>query len=220
MSGTSLVMPRFAAAIFDLDGTLLDSLHVWEDIDAEFLEKRGLAVPEGYCETVASMGFLEAAAYTGKRFGFLETPAEIVEEWNRMAAHRYGNAVQMKTGARAYLEKLRGEGIPLAIATALPEELYGPALRHHGIDGWFSAVASTDETCRGKGFPDVYLLAAGKLGVLPEDCAVFEDIVPGIKGARAAGMKTVGVYDPCSGGSQGELQRLSDAYVRSFQELL
>ena len=56
------------AAIFDLDGTLLDSLHIWEDIDEEFLQKRGLAVPEGYCETIASMGFLDAAAYAKKRF--------------------------------------------------------------------------------------------------------------------------------------------------------
>ena len=73
------------AAIFDLDGTLLDSLHVWEEIDEEFLQKRGLTVPDGYCECIASMGFLDAAAYAKERFHFPETPEEIVAEWNRMA---------------------------------------------------------------------------------------------------------------------------------------
>lgn len=208
------------AAIFDLDGTLLDSLHVWEEIDEEFLQKRGLTVPDGYCECIASMGFLDAAAYAKERFHFPETPEEIVAEWNRMAIYRYGNIIQMKPGARDYLEKLRGQGIVLAIATALPKELYWPALYHHGIEGWFGAIASTEETSRGKGFPDVYLLAAKKLDVLPESCVVFEDILPGIQGARTAGMHTVGVYDACSGSTQGELKKLADVYIRSFEELL
>lgn len=214
------MMENVQATIFDLDGTLLDSLHVWEEIDEEFLQKRGLAVPEGYCEIIASMGFLEAAAYAKERFGFPETAEAIVAEWNRMAAYRYGNVIQMKPGARAYLEKLREQGMLLAVATALPEELYGPALRRHGIDDWFGAVVSTHETSRGKGFPDVYLLAAKKLGVAPECCMVFEDIVPGIQGAQAAGMRTVGVYDACSGSMQRELQKLAHDYIRSFEELL
>ena len=95
-------LENMRAAIFDLDGTLLDSLHILEDIDEEFLQKRGLAVPEGYCETIASMGFLDAAAYAKKRFGFPESPEAIVAEWNDMAAHRYGNVIQMKPGARDY----------------------------------------------------------------------------------------------------------------------
>ena len=75
-------LENMRAAIFDLDGTLLDSLHIWEDIDEEFLQKRGLAVPEGYCEAIASMGFLDAADYAKKRFGFPESPEAIVAEWN------------------------------------------------------------------------------------------------------------------------------------------
>lgn len=213
-------LENMRAAIFDLDGTLLDSLHIWEDIDEEFLQKRGLAVPEGYCETIASMGFLDAADYAKKRFGFPESPEAIVAEWNDMAAHRYGNVIQMKPGARDYLAKLRDRGILLAVATALPEKLYRPALRHHGIETWFGAVASTDETSRGKGYPDVYRLAAKRLGVSPEHCVVFEDILPGIQGAKAAGMKTMGVYDACSSGIQEDLQRLADGYIQSFEELL
>ena len=213
-------LKNMQAAIFDLDGTLLDSLHIWEDIDEEFLQKRGLAVPEGYCEAIASMGFLDAAAYAKKRFGFPESPEAIVAEWNGMAAYRYGNVIQMKPGARAYLEKLRNRGVLLAVATALPEELYRPALRRHGIEAWFGAVASTNETSRGKGYPDVYLLAAQKLGVLPEHCVVFEDILPGIQGAKAAGMTAIGVYDACSSGIQKDLQELADGYIQSFEELL
>lgn len=213
-------LEQMQAAIFDLDGTLLDSLHVWEEIDAEFLRQRGFSVPEGYCEKIASMGFLDAAVYAKERFDLPETPKAIVAEWNRMAACHYGHIVAMKPGARRYLETLRERKLPMAVATALPAELYGPALRHHGIESWFGAVASTDETSRGKGFPDVYLLAAEKLGAVREYCVVFEDILPGIRGTRAAGMKTVGVYDPCSGSSQAELQRLADRYIRSFEELL
>lgn len=213
-------MKPFRAAIFDLDGTLIDSLHIWEKLDEEFLRKRGFAVPEGYCEKIATMGFLDAAQYAKQIFGFPEPAEEIVREWNQMAAYAYGNEVKMKPHAREYLQKLQRDGIILGVATALPKRLYTPVLENNGVLSWFQAITSGDEVSRGKGFPDIYLKTAEKLGVSPKDCVVFEDILPGLQGAIAAGMQTVGVYDACSGGSEKEMRRLSDAYIYDFKELL
>ena len=102
----------------------------------------------------------------------------------------------------------------------MPEELYGPVLKHNGVLEKFEAFASVGEVERGKGFPDVYLLAAQRLGVSPSRCLVFEDVLPGIRGAKAAGMTVYGVYDKCSAANAEEIARQANGYIRDFSELI
>ena len=89
-------MKQYKGAIFDLDGTLLDSMRVWDDIDVAFLKKRGLEVPPDYQEAITPLGFLEAARYTIRRFGFPETPEELIQEWHQMAVDAYTYEVELK----------------------------------------------------------------------------------------------------------------------------
>ncbi|MVB10950.1 Hexitol phosphatase B [Caprobacter fermentans] len=213
-------MEKYTAAVFDLDGTLLDSLTVWSRVDRDFLRCRGLEIPPDYTETVSAMSFTEAARYTIGRFALPEAPEELIREWNGMVAREYAHHIALKPGARECLRFLGERGVRLGVATALPEELYGPALKHNGIHALFGAFASVTETARGKGFPDVYLLCAERLGVTPGSCAVFEDVLPGLIGAKAAGMAAVGVYDENSNLCEKDALSVGDGYVRSLMELV
>jgi HAD superfamily hydrolase (TIGR01509 family) len=213
-------MGKHTAAIFDLDGTLLDSMKVWERVDRDFLMRRSLPFTPDYTEAVSAMSFDEAARYTVGRFRLMETPEELIREWNAMVAQEYAHRIALKPGARECLRFLQSRGVALGVATALSEGLYGPALQNNGVYGCFGAFASVTETARGKGFPDVYLLCAERLGAPPEGCLVFEDVLPGLRGAKAAGMAAVGVRDASSGLSEKDALSVADGFIRSLKEVM
>ena len=211
---------QFQGAIFDLDGTLLDSMGVWEDIDRAFLGRRGIPVPPDYMDKVAALSFPAAAVYTIERFALQETPESLMEEWSDMARDAYAHRVPLKAGAGAYLERLKRNGVKLAVATASSEELFIPALKRNGVYHLFDAFTTLKEVARGKGFPDIYLLAAQRLGLAPARCIVFEDIYDGICGARDGGFFTCAVEDAASASMRAQIQAAADVYIRSFCQLL
>ena len=183
-------MTAFKGHIFDLDGTLIRSNHVWTDVDAQFLGKRGINVPEDYSKALSVMNFDQAAAYTKERFALPDDTDSIKAEWFDMALYQYSHVIELYDGIFSYLTELHQSGRLLALATASSPLLYRPVLERTGIFGLFSAFVTTEEVERGKGFPDVYLKAAGELGLAPEDCVVYEDIIEGIKAADSAGFHT------------------------------
>ena len=161
------------AAIFDLDGTLLDSMGVWDQVDIDFLNKRGIEVPPDYMTKVSAMQFRQIAEYTIARFGLTDTPEELMQEWDDMASVAYSTTVEAKPGALDYLRDLKASGVKLGVATSLPPHLREPALRHVGMFDLFNDIVSVDDANDvGKDQPDVYLLAAKRLGAAPADCTV------------------------------------------------
>ena len=203
--------------IFDLDGTLLDSMDVWESIDIDFLEKRGIVIPDNYIETVLSMSFPEAAAYTINRFSLPESVDDLIKEWNDMALCAYGNSVQMKPHAKEYLTALHKQGVKMAIATSLPVKLYEAVLHNHDIYSLFHVRCSTDEVAYGKSHPDIFLYTAKKLGASPCDCVVFEDILAAIKSAKGIGMTVYGVYDKSSESDWKQISKIADGVIVDFK---
>lgn len=211
------LFPPHRAAIFDLDGTLLDSLWVWQKVDEEFFARRALPLPGDYVTCIASMTFRETAGYTIARFGLRETPGAVMAEWNELSFRHYSEDVRLKPGARDFLGRLRERGIKLGVATSLTQSFIRAVLESNGIYGWFGALVSADEVARGKSFPDIYLLAAERLGVEPSACVAFEDIAKGLMGIRAAGMTACAVWEPASGQDWAEMRALADAAIRGWE---
>lgn len=210
----------FSAAVFDLDGTLLNSMGVWAEVDREFLQKRGFAVPPDYQAAIKSMSLTETAEYTIARFSLPETPQSLIGEWLDMAKTAYAESVELKPYAKEYLQKLHAGGVRLAVATSSAEELFLPALERNGIKELFSAFVTAHRVGRGKDYPDVYLEAARQIGAEPEHCAVFEDVVTAIGVARKAGFFTVAVQDSFSLHEADALRAAADCYIASYKELL
>lgn len=209
---------RLRGAIFDLDGTLLDSMWVWEQIDRDFLRERGLPFSSDYAQAIAAMSFRQAAEYTAARFKLTESVEEIMSQWNQMAFDAYCNRIGLKPGAFDFLLSLKERGISLSVATASHPQLYEAALSHHGILSLFDSFTTLQEVSRGKGFPDIYWKAAEKMKFAPGECCVFEDLYQGILGAKAGGFYTVGVYDPSSQGDWDRIREEADFTFKEFSQ--
>jgi len=213
-------MTDFKAAIFDLDGTLLDSMWVWAKIDRDFFAKRGLAMPEDFLTYTAAMTMTATAQYTIKRFSLQASVTELITEWHDMLREEYRSRIGLKPHAGLYLRYLKEQGVLLSTATALSPELYTLVLQNNGIYDLFDAFTCCDEVLRGKDeSADVYLLAAERLGVSPADCVVFEDVLSGVKALTAAGFRACGVYDKSSVQDQAAIQKTAWRYIRDFAEL-
>lgn len=216
-----MLINDFDAAIFDMDGTIMDSLGIWEKIDYEFLEKkRGIKVPEDYVHAIAAMSFAEIADYTKGRFNLSDTPQELMQEWTDMAIHEYSHNILLKPHVREYISYLKHHGKKIALCTSSPEYFFKPALRNNGIYDEFDAFANTCEAGIGKNHPKVYLLAAEKLGVRADRCLVFEDVISAARTAKKAGMIVCGVYDERSSQYMSQLREVCDMYINGFDELL
>lgn len=207
--------------IFDFDGTLADSMWVWDEVDRAFFEKRGLVFTKDASEVIAVLGFEKGADYVVERFDLDESPEDIIEEWKRSAFDSYATQVKLKRGALEFIVKCKNAGLPLGIATSLQRHLLEAALRNRGALDMFDAICTCDELeCNGKSTPTVYLEAARIMGVDLERCAVFEDVVTAATSAKGAGAFVVGVYDEHKQQATEDLRAVSDAFIESWQELL
>ncbi len=213
-------MKGIKAAIFDLDGTLIDSMGVWQEADRLFLTRRGLEHTRDYSDAVKAMHFATAAAYTIERFGLKEMPEEVIAEWRSYVKEEYDLHIPLKDGALEYLKWLDGQGVKIALATSNEQELCGGTLKRLGIDRFVRSVTCTHEVSRPKDFPDVYLLAAQRLGVEPREAAVYEDSLKGLRAAKDGGFVPVAVYDDASAHDWAEMERIAHRAVRDLRELM
>lgn len=207
------------AVIFDLDGTLVDSMGVWTDIDIEYLGRYGQTLPDDLQDDIEGMSFTETAVYFKERFQLPDSIEEIKKEWNRLAFDQYAHHVPLKPGAAAFLRSLRGRGIRVGIASSNSRELITACLASNGVADCFDTITTSCDAAKGKPAPDVYLLAADSLHVEPEDCLVFEDIPMGILAGRNARMTVCAVEDDFSRRQRNEIRRLADYYIRSYDEI-
>ena len=213
------MLDKIQAAIFDMDGTLIDSMWMWKNIDIEYLGKFQISLPEDLQHEIEGMSFSETANYFKTRFKLPYSVEEIKNHWNQMAWDKYENEVMVKEGVFPFLEYLKRRGVKMGIATSNSVELASMVLEKRGLSGYFDAIHTSCEVKRGKPYPDIYEFVADKLGVSPEYCLVFEDVVHGILAGKAANMKVCAVYDPYSIEQDNEKKRLADYYIKSFADI-
>lgn len=210
---------KVKAVIFDLDGTIVDSMWIWEQIDIDFLGKRGIELPKDLQKAIEGMSFTETAIYFKNRFNLKESIEEIKEEWNAMAYDFYKNRVPLKKGVKEFIEYLKEKGIKLGIGTSNSRELAIEVLKTHDILHYFDTIRTSCEVEKGKPHPDVFLKVAEDLKVNPEDCLVFEDTYAGVLAAKRAGMKVFAVADEFSFPYKDEICSLADKYIENFKEI-
>jgi 16S rRNA pseudouridine516 synthase len=208
------------AVIFDLDGSLVDSMWIWHAIDVEYLGKFGLEAPADLQSEIGGRSFSETAVYFKERFRLPDTIQQIKDDWNRMAWDKYAGEVPLKEGVMDLLEYCRKHEILMGIATSNSRELVDNIVAVHQLEQYFSCIMTGCEVEKGKPAPDIYLAVADSLQVKPEECLVFEDIVEGIMAGKAAGMKVCAVYDKHSAHHDEEKRNLADYYTYTFRELI
>lgn len=206
--------------IFDLDGTLVDSMWVWSQIDVDYLKMKGYSMPKNLRNEISHLSFSQTAIYFKEKFNLDDSIKKILEDWHNMAFNHYSNNVKLKLGVKDFLNILKSLKIKIALATSNSIPLLEACLKNNGIYDYFDSITTTDEASNGKDCPDVYLLAAKKLGISPKNCLVFEDILPAVQGAKAANMKVIAVEDYECVDSKEDLLKYADKYIHSFVDLL
>ena len=208
------------AVIFDLDGTLVDSMWMWKAIDIEYLGRFGYDCPEDLQRVIEGMSFSETAVYFKERFQLPDSTDRIKEDWVKMSIDKYRNEVPLKPGAGEFLTQLRQSGIRTGIATSNGREMVDAVLHSLHIEDQFDVVTTACEVAAGKPAPDIYLKVAEALGTNPVDCLVFEDVPAGILAGKRAGMKVCAVEDEFSRHLEEEKRELADCYIMDYFELL
>ena len=204
--------------IFDVDGVLLNSMPVWENLGELYLRHLGIEAEKGLGETLFAMSLEEGADYLIENYGLKQTPGEIIAGLNREVQDFYGRKVPLKEGVRGYLEEFRDRKIPMAIATSGDRANAEAALKRLKVLSYFRAVFTCSEIGSSKSHPDIYYAAALQLDTDPSDTWVFEDALHAIRTAKKAGFRTAGVYDRASGRDLAQIRDTADIYLPEFKD--
>ncbi len=206
--------------IFDLDGTITDTNGLWNEVDREFLARRGLAVTPEYRRVVERSIYPIAARFTQEYYRLPDAPEDIMAEWDSLAAHHYRELAPLKPGAEEFLRQCEREGRPMAIFTACRPALCQTVLERFHLRELFSHVVFAEEIGLEKRDPRCFTRLSELLGTPPEGCTLFDDSPDNCATAMKAGMSAVGVYDAYYAGRQDELKSVCTRYVRSLEELV
>lgn len=205
-------------AIFDLDGTLLDSMGVWEVYGTRYLDSLGVAAKPGLNETVIRMSLAQGCEYLKNEYNLPLTVKQIAEGINDMVYDEYAFCVQPKPGAAEFVRKLSDMGVKMTVATATDEPLVSAALKRIGILDCFGKIFTCTEVGHGKDEPVIYEEALNFLGTDKSDTVVFEDALHCAVTAKKDGFRVIGLYDDFEK-KTGEMKEICDSFYMSFEEL-
>lgn len=207
-------------AIFDVDGTILDSMSVWYDITKAFFQYHRIDVSNDEIDRIQEMTLDESIPYIQRKYIPLADSNSIIREFNERLSFAYTNTIKAKSGVCEYIRCLHNNGTKIAVATSGFENLCIASFKRIGIYPFIDAYAYSDEVGCNKTKPDIYLLAAKRLNLLPEQCEVYEDIIAGVMSAKSAGFTVIAVADKANAQDKDRLIRHSDRYITGWDELL
>ncbi len=210
------------AAIFDMDGTLINSLIAWEFIwksVGDFCGIENFKPKEEHDRLARTMLYRDAIGMICREYNLNKDPQEVFLVAVKTLESFYATTVECKEGVIEFLEYLKSKNVKMCIATASDMHLLSVAIKHCGLDKYFSIFSSCKDVGKGKDSPQVFIRAAELLGVEISDAWVFEDSCTAIKTAAAAGFKTVAVFDANNYG-QAEMQAVASEYIAKGETLM
>ncbi len=204
--------------IFDVDGTLLDSMPVWHNCGVRYLASLGIEAEPGLGDFLFTQTNETGAVYMVDRYGLDKTPEEVADAMSRDMENYYFSSPELKEGARELLDRFMEAGVPMTVATSTDRYLLEGAFRKLGIEHCFMRIFSCGDYGTTKGEPLIFNKAAELLGTDPDSTWVFEDGLYAIRTAAEAGFRTVAVYDELSSGDWDEMTVLADEHVNKLTE--
>ena len=210
---------KIKAAIFDADGTLLDSMGQWNLVPYKYVKSLGVAADENIAEKLFTMTISEAAEFIIDEYELSVTVEEAVEGMDAIIREFYKNDVKLKDGAGELLEFFKSRGIPMVIGTSTDRDCIEVGLERTGISAYFDRIYTSTEVGKSKEKPDLFIQAMEFMESSPDETIVFEDGLYSLRTAADLGMKTVGIFDEVSLSNQKELKELADLYVDEGESL-
>ncbi len=205
-------------AIFDMDGTLVDSMGYWKRLATEFLESKGVQdIAQDILEQIKPMTMTESAALFIQEYGLSGTAESVAAEMNAMMDEHYRRDIPLKPGVQVYLEALHRRGTVMCVASATAEELMDACLTRLGVAQYFRFLLSCETVGAGKNRPDVYWEAAKRLSAQPEEIAVYEDALYAANTAKQAGFYTIAVRDDSNQPHWEALTAMADEVILDWQ---
>ncbi len=214
-------MHEFKGAIFDMDGTLLDSMPVWKRLTAGYLEQFGVHITDQEYAATEGMSQPEVAQFFIERYPSLPLNVQgLLDGMDELITARYAAIARPRAGVTAYLDGLRARGVKMAVATLTARRHAEKALRDRGMLDYFDFMLTIEDVGVSKWEPDIYLQSAARMGLTPAQCVVFEDAPYACTTAKRAGFYVCGVLEPDYAAGEGELRASSDLVIeRSFDEI-
>lgn len=214
------ILKRLKYAIFDLDGTILDSMPIWVHLGETVLKSMGIIPDDELNKRFKTMTLQQSSQYLTQIFDLPVTAEELMKIFQNTVKSGYENTAPLKPYVREFLDLLKEYNIPMCVATASERSLTEAALKRTGALPYFDFVITCSDIGKTKETPDIYIEAMNRMGGTVEDTVIFEDAYFSIISAKKGNFPVVAVYDDCAKNDQEEIQKLSDHYIHSFQELL
>lgn len=214
------ILNNIDTLIFDMDGTLIDSMGIWRKIDEEFFANHNMPFPNDLLKNIDGFSFDETADYFLNTYKFPYTKDEIKNIWHNMSFEYYRDKIPYKTGALKFLKEMKKRGLKMGMATSNSRELTDAIDSRLHFSEYITEIVTNNEVPHGKPEPDIFLLAAKRLNSDPNNCLVFEDITGGILAGKRAGMKVCALHDEFSMMMDDDKRRLSDYYINDYFDIL
>ena len=206
--------------VFDLDGTLLDSMTTWPKAMIKIMDDAGLEYPDDVVNIMTPIGFNGCADYFISLGHPEKNPDVLIDIMYDYLVEPYANEVLIKPYVKEMLEKLRKEGKKVYALTASPHRTVDPCLAHNGIAHLFEAVMSTDDLMLKKSDPRIYEEVARRIEARPDEIEFYDDNNVALRTAKSVGFRVIGVYDPATVQYREEIESFADGYVESFEEMI
>lgn len=211
---------KWKAALFDMDGTLIDSMGIWHSAPQRVLEKLNVKAGDEVADIFRELGYNGCAKYLVQEYGLSISPETMMKEMDRVVFEAYKTQVTLKDGALDYLKYLKKKGVLCGIVTANNREFVDLIVERFGMEPLVDACITIHEVGKSKRSPDVFLLAAERLRVEPEECVMYEDSAGAVMTAKKIGMMTVGIEDEYGMDQKEILMKECGRFVHGFAELM